>query len=321
MARERPDLLILAPRPDEESPVALAQRLRAELARWATCPSSFQPAKSARTQRDCSASARTLSSAHGLPRCYGHASGPGWAAQLSSSRHGRRGPPRQPRSTGQQIPALFRGLSTRALVLFLDSSRPVRLLPGELLVHEDQPASGVYLIRTGTVSISITGPDGRQIHLGTAGPGDPIGELAALGGGHHSATVVALRPVVADHIPQDAFLATLAASPEAMLRLLRLLTARLRVSDRRIVELALTGLYNRVIQLLLEGSGNAAGPTGLDAASLARRVEDGSEQLRRAVMLLEAQGLVRTGRKGVEVLDPQGLRRLIGQDDAASGQN
>ena len=49
--------------------------------------------------------------------------------------------------------------------------------------------------------------------------------------------------------------------------------------------------------------------------------EDGSEQLRRAVMLLEAQGLVRTGRKGVEVLDPQGLRRLIGQDDAASGQS
>jgi CRP/FNR family transcriptional regulator, cyclic AMP receptor protein len=145
------------------------------------------------------------------------------------------------------------------------------------------------------VSISITGPDGRQIYLGTAGPGDPIGELAALGGGHYNATAVALRPVVADYVPQDAFLAILAASPEAMLRLLRSLTTRLRITGRRIVELASTGLYNRVIQLLLEGSGNAAGPIGLDAASLASRVEDGSEQLGYAVMLLEAQGLVTTG--------------------------
>ena len=106
-------------------------------------------------------------------------------------------------------------------------------------------------------------------------------------GGHHNATAVALRPVVADHMPQDAFLAILAASPEAMLRLLRSLTTRRRITDRRIVELASTGLYNRVIQLLLEGSGNAAGPIGLDAASLASRVEDGSEPLGYAVMLLK----------------------------------
>jgi phosphoribosyl 1,2-cyclic phosphodiesterase/CRP-like cAMP-binding protein len=320
LARERPDLLILAPRLDEESPVALAQRLRTG---W---PVGDLPIII--PAREVGPDAAGLLSL-GTDIVLRPWSAPmlrarlrawlGRSALLQPARPVRT--PRRLLSTGQQIPALFRGLPSRALALFLDSCRPVRLLPGELLVHEDQPASGVYLIRTGTVSISITGPDGRQIHLGTAGPGDPIGELAALGGGHHGATVVALRPVVADYIPQDAFLAILAASPEAMLRLLRLLTARLRTSDRRIVELASTGLYNRIIHLLLEGSGNAAGPTGLDAASLARRVEDGSEQLRRAVTLLEAQGFVRTGPKGVEVLDPQGLRRLIGQDDVASGQS
>jgi len=230
-------------------------------------------------------------------------------------------PPRRLLSTGQQMPTLFRGLPARARALFLDSARPVRLLPGEVLVHENQPASGVYLIRTGTMSISISGSDGRQIHLGTSGPGETIGELAVLGGGRHSATVVALSPVVADHIPQDVFLTILAASPEAMMRLLRLLAARLRASDVRIVELASTGLYNNVIQLLLEGSGHAAGPTGLDTSSLVHRVQTDSEQLRHVMMLLEAQGLVRTGPNGVEVLDPQGLRRIIGQDDAGNGKS
>jgi CRP-like cAMP-binding protein len=219
------------------------------------------------------------------------------------------------------MPALFRGLPARARALFFDSARPVRLLPGEVLVHQHQSASGVYLIRTGTVSISINGSDGRQIHLGTAGPGEAIGELAALGGGQHSATVVAKSPVVADYLPQDAFLATLVASPEAMLRLLRLLTQRLRASDMRIVELALTELYNRVIQLLLEGSGSATGPTGLDADSLARRMQADPEHIHRAVGLLEAQGLVRTSLKEIEVLDPHGLRQLLGPDDAAGGES
>ena len=105
------------------------------------------------------------------------------------------------------------------------------------------------------------------------------------------------------------------------MRLLRLLTARLRASDVRIVELASTRLCNSVIQLLLEGSGNAPGPTGLDASSLVQRVQAGSEQLRHVMMLLEAQGLVRSGPNGVEVLNPQGLRRIIGQDDAGNGQS
>jgi hypothetical protein len=76
----------------------------------------------------------------------------------------------------------------------------------------------------------------------------------------------------------------------------RLLSESLGRPDRVIpVELASTGSYNRGIQLLLEGSGNAAGPTGHNVASLAGRVEDGSELLGRAVMLLEAQGLMTAG--------------------------
>jgi CRP-like cAMP-binding protein/phosphoribosyl 1,2-cyclic phosphodiesterase/CheY-like chemotaxis protein len=320
LARERPDLLILAPRLDEDSPVALAQRLRTGgmVGNLPIIIPAREVGPDAAGLLSLGTDIVLLPWSAPMLRARLRA----WLGRsvlLQSARPTRT--TRRPLSTGQQLPALFRGLPPRALALFLDSCRPVRLRPGEVLVHEDQPASGVYLLRTGTVSISITGPDGRQIHLGTAGPGDPIGELAALGGGHHSATVIALRPVMADYVPQDAFLAILAASPEAMLRLLRLLTTRLRINDTRIVELASTGLYNRVIQLLLEGSGHVAGPTGLDAASLASRVEGGPEQPRRAVTLLEAQGFIRTGPKGVEVLDPHGLRRLIGQDDVASGQS
>jgi phosphoribosyl 1,2-cyclic phosphodiesterase/CRP-like cAMP-binding protein/CheY-like chemotaxis protein len=320
LARERPHLLILAPRLDEASPVALAQRLRT------SSPVGDLPIII--PAREVGPEAAGLLSL-GTDIVLRPWSAPmlrarlrawlGRSTALQQARPVR--PTRRPLSTGQQIPALFRGLPARERALFVDSARPVQLRPGEVLVHEDQPASGVYLIRTGRVSISINGPEGRPIALGTAGPGEAIGELAAIGGGHHSATVVALNPVVADYVPQDAFLTTLAASPEAMLRLLRLLTARLRASDMRLVELAAIRLYNRVVQLLLDGSRNVAGPTGLDAALVARRMQADSARVRRVVALLEAEGLVHTGPAGFEVLDPHGLRRFIGQDDAASGES
>jgi phosphoribosyl 1,2-cyclic phosphodiesterase/CRP-like cAMP-binding protein/CheY-like chemotaxis protein len=320
LTQERPDLLMLVPRLDEESPVALAQQLRTGRA-VGDLPIII-------LAREVGPEAAGLLSL-GTDIILRPWSAPMLRARLrawlSCSALFQPAQPVQPSrrllSTGQQIPTLFRGLPARARALFLDSARPVRLLPGEVLVHENQPASGVYLIRTGTVSISISGSDGQQIHLGTSGPGEAIGELAVLGGGRHGATVVALSPVVADHIPQDVFLAILATSPEAMMRLLRLLATRLRATDVRIVELASTALYNNVIQLLLEGSGHAAGTTGLDTSSLVHRVQAGSEQLRHVMMLLEEQGLVRTGPNGVEVLDPQGLRRIIGQDDAGKGES
>jgi phosphoribosyl 1,2-cyclic phosphodiesterase/CRP-like cAMP-binding protein len=320
LARERPDLLILVPGPGEGSPVELAQRLR--LGGPVADLPIIVPTREAGPDVARLLGLGTDIVLHPWSAPMLRARLRAWlghSALVQPARPMR--PFRRHLSTGQQIPALFRGLPARARTLLLDNARPIRLRPGEALVREDQPACGVYLIRTGSVSISISRPDGHEIYLGTAGPGEAIGELAALGGGHHSATVVALNPVMADYLPQDAFLAVLGASPEAMLRLLRMLTARLRASDKRIVELALTGFYRRVIQLLLEGSGNATGPSGLDADSLTRRMQADSEEVRRAVALLEAQALIRTGPKEFEVLDPHGLRQLIGQDDASSGEN
>lgn len=231
LAREHPDLLILAPAPEEGSPVALAERLRSGddvgdlpiivLAREAG-PDAVRLLGLGTDIVLCPWNAPML-----------RARLRAWLARSAPRRPAQPvRPARRPLSTSQQIPALFRGLPARARVLLLESARPVRLAAGEALIHEGDPASGVYLIRTGTMAISVSGPAGRQIRLGTAGPGDVIGELSALRGGPHNATAIALKPVVADYVPQDAFLATLAASPEAALRLLRLLAARLGDTDQ-----------------------------------------------------------------------------------------
>ena len=64
------------------------------------------------------------------------------------------------------------------------------------------------------------------------GPGNTVGELAALDAGPHTATVMALEPTVADHVGRDVFVDALGHSPQASLRLLRLMASRLRSTNR-----------------------------------------------------------------------------------------
>src|SRR5438445_7389148 len=64
-----------------------------------------------------------------------------------------------------------------------------------LLFKQGETADCVLLIETGHVKIVYQDPQGRQTVLGVRGPGDLIGEFAALTGSARTAGVVALQPV------------------------------------------------------------------------------------------------------------------------------
>ena len=64
--------------------------------------------------------------------------------------------------------------------------------PGSKLVTEGRPGYTFYVIAEGHVSVEHEGSSVRQL-----GPGDHVGEIAILGKGRRTATVVATEPVVA----------------------------------------------------------------------------------------------------------------------------
>jgi CRP/FNR family transcriptional regulator, cyclic AMP receptor protein len=58
-----------------------------------------------------------------------------------------------------------------------------RYRSGVTLLHEYDEAGGVLVILEGQVSASVVGRGGTEVILGIAGPGELVGELAALRGG------------------------------------------------------------------------------------------------------------------------------------------
>lgn len=115
---------------------------------------------------------------------------------------------------------------------FLSDAGRCTFETGETMFFQGAPAGGVYYIQKGLVRITIAGAEGSPKTIGYAGPGDTVGEMAALDGAPRSAGAVVEERVEASYIPREVFLETLEQSPSTAVRMMRLLVRRLRGSDQ-----------------------------------------------------------------------------------------
>jgi CRP/FNR family cyclic AMP-dependent transcriptional regulator len=109
----------------------------------------------------------------------------------------------------------FRQLGAAALKDF-DALKTVTMYPrGAVLFLEKQKPSGVFVLCSGEVKLSINSVEGKTLTLRIAGIGEILGLTATLSGSIHEVTAEALRSCQVAFISGDAFLRFVAAHPEA----------------------------------------------------------------------------------------------------------
>jgi CRP/FNR family transcriptional regulator, cyclic AMP receptor protein len=111
--------------------------------------------------------------------------------------------------------------------------RPRRLPAGAPLYVEGTRADAVVVLISGRVKVFTSAEDGTEVVLAVRGPGALLGELAAIDGQPHSASIKSLEPVEFLTVRFQEFATFLHAHPQAMWLLLRILTGRLRDADRK----------------------------------------------------------------------------------------
>ncbi len=210
------------------------------------------------------------------------------------------------------------GSADRAALLEAGTGRHYR--KGEPLFVAGDAGGFVVLLTEGRVKVTAPAPNGTEAVLSLRGPGDLVGELSALEDEavERVATVVALEPVVCRVVRAEDFREILASRPAISLGLLRMVSARLRASDRRLVEYGAYDTVRRLARLLAEMAGaDGRGPergrvhvlrTGLTQDDLAGMVGASRESVARGLATLRSLGLVTTGRGRVDVRDLPGLR-------------
>jgi CRP/FNR family transcriptional regulator, cyclic AMP receptor protein len=184
------------------------------------------------------------------------------------------------------------------------------------LVHQDDEAGPVVVLLDGRAKIAVN-EGGREAIFGVAGPGELIGELAAIEGSPRSTTVTTLESVDALVIPRSDFLGVLNRRPRIAPAILRVVARRLRYADAQRAQFATLDVAGRLAQRLLELSerfGNEQ-EHGIEIRlpfsqeELASWVGASREAVSKAFQLLRTLGIVETGRRRVTVLDLEALRR------------
>lgn len=206
----------------------------------------------------------------------------------------------------------------------LATGRPLRYRARTVLMHQAEPSAHVVLVLHGWTKVTATAANGYEALLALRGPGDILGEGAALSGRHRAATVTALEPVEAVVVDQSRFTAFLAENPRATLQLLSLATDRQRSTDRRRLQWAALSVRERLAVLLLElvrthGTRTDEGISltiGLSQQEFAGSVGSSREAVARLLKELRTREVLVTRRRRIVVLRPDVLRRIAGEGAA-----
>lgn len=132
-----------------------------------------------------------------------------------------------------QVP-LFQGLSRRDLQVLAANSRERDYAAGAALLRQGETGVGLFIITSGSVHASQTTPDGSTRALGDFGRGAVLGELSLLDDMPRTASVVATTPTQAIVIPVWDFRAALREQPDISIKLLTVLSQRLRASEAQV---------------------------------------------------------------------------------------
>jgi CRP/FNR family transcriptional regulator, cyclic AMP receptor protein len=196
--------------------------------------------------------------------------------------------------------------------------RRLRLRTGAVLFSEGDVSNRVVLLLSGRVKVSSFSEDGVETVLGFRGAGDVLGELSAIDGGEHQATVTVVEPGEAVFVQAERFIASLETMPGLSLVLLRSVVGRLRDADRKRAEFTALDVVGRVAHRLVEladdygddvdGGGVRIG-LQMSQRELAGWVGSSREAVNKALQQLQRQGFIAAERRQITVLDVEALRR------------
>lgn len=193
-----------------------------------------------------------------------------------------------------------------------------RFPPNAFLFTEGAHSAHVIVVLSGRLKISSYTKDGKEVVLGVRGPGDLLGELAALDEEPRSASVSTLEPVEALVVTADRFRSFLADNPRIALEIMQMLTSRLREADRRRIEFGAFDTAGRVARTIVELAERFGAEQGEDSVridlpltqeELAGWTGSSREAVAKALKTMRDRGWIETGRKSILILDLDAVRK------------
>ena len=116
--------------------------------------------------------------------------------------------------------ALFKNFTDTGLQIIASITHDKRVPAGAPLFVENMIGDGLYVVAAGRIRLSVRGPKGEELVLGTLGPGDSLGEAALLRAGPRLCSATAETASRVLEISRRELAALQRAKPQACLKLM-----------------------------------------------------------------------------------------------------
>jgi CRP/FNR family cyclic AMP-dependent transcriptional regulator len=214
---------------------------------------------------------------------------------------------------------LFNGLTPAQLDWVSQRAHRRVFSAGTNVLTIEQPGEAVYIILHGTVKIHVEQGDGRDVILAILGAGDLLGEMSLIDSMGRSASALTLENSLMLWMDKQTFNHMLDEFPPMARNLVRILSARVRLSDQLIQALATLDVYGRVARQLLAfaerygrpmADGEIRIPIALTQGDIADLVGASRKRVNQVMVAFKGQGLIGTDAEGhISLYDGEGLAR------------
>jgi CRP/FNR family transcriptional regulator len=185
---------------------------------------------------------------------------------------------------------------------------------GELVFFEGDRGNGFYIVIDGLIKIFKLAPDGKEQILHIIGPGEPFGEVAVFAGRSFPANAEALADSHLLFFPRDDFVGLISRNPSLALKMLAVLSMRLRQFAVQVESLSLKEVPGRLASYLLLLADEQEGPEGavlpISKRQLASLLGTIPETLSRIFAKMAGQGLIAVSGRNIRILNRAGLEDL-----------
>lgn len=202
--------------------------------------------------------------------------------------------------------------------ILLPHAKLTTLRSGQIVMGHQDVTNEVFVVLEGSLRVELISRNGREISLHDSGPGDLVGEFAALDDQPRSATVTATSRSTLARIPGSTFRDAMFGNPACAEWLTKRLVRMMRGMTERVFELNALAVRSRLhcelLRLSLDAgiTGNSAliapSPTHVE---LANRIGTHREAVTRELQYLQKQGITSSEGRKLTVEDVARLAEIV----------
>lgn len=189
-----------------------------------------------------------------------------------------------------------------------------QLATSEVLFQKGDPGDGLFGVRRGQIRIETGASVGGRLKLNFMGPGELFGEVAVLDGQHRTADATAGEPSELFILRREDFLGFLEREPKVAVRLIELLSQRIRWQSERMEESAPLPLPVRLARRLCTLAEDFGSEVHISQEQLGIFVGAARESVNRQLQTWRRDGILDLQRGRIMVHDMSKLTAVARND-------